>query len=207
MQLITSFVFVAALLLLTSCLHSAGGVSTNVHCIRELIAQLETSDTSDTACMELCRIGLHAIPYLIHNGNNTNIYQGRSLYSPISSLYTGKPTVGVVSLYLVECILHGRVGTLSQTQTTAFEICTAAIYTNLIVCRGKHPVLTRRGQSCVYLIPDSKEPHHTAGAITPPEFQHEAVQAYKEWWKKYGNAPMEELRTNDPLEKTSLAWW
>ena len=74
----------------------------------ELIKLLESRDpiTSDNAYRRLAFSGKEMIPYLLDNAGNPQSYTGVAYWQRKSSVFVTDPTVGLVSLYLVECILH-----------------------------------------------------------------------------------------------------
>lgn len=76
--------------------------------ISTLIKNLENGYTADDAYIYLCMSGKDAIPYLIENASNTAIFPGQADVNPLSSFIGSREeSVGVISLYIVECIRKG----------------------------------------------------------------------------------------------------
>ncbi len=80
---------------------------TDAHVIEPLIKGLENVDynSANEAYMRLFLKGKAAIPHLIANADNTKTFHGNIDINQLSSLIT-EPTVGVISLYIIECVLN-----------------------------------------------------------------------------------------------------
>lgn len=69
------------------------------------IKKLEDHRYADDAYVKLYAKGKEVIPYLIANADNKKIYPSFIHVHPLSSKIS-KPTVGVISLYIIESILN-----------------------------------------------------------------------------------------------------
>jgi hypothetical protein len=76
--------------------------------IQTSIQDLEHPDRSKDAYLAIIRIGKPAIPHLIANFANTNSFDVDIATSPVSSFRPEDVTVGLISLYLVDCIVSGE---------------------------------------------------------------------------------------------------
>lgn len=79
--------------------------TSNMNEIEVIIKMLSDERLCDEAYSKLITVGLPAVPYLIENSSNQRIFKGNKVYNPASSLLVERPTVGIVSLYLIECII------------------------------------------------------------------------------------------------------
>ncbi len=97
------------LLILPSFLMAGGCASLNPKCneweISTAINLLADKEHGDNAYEKLIECGMDAIPFLINNRKNDNIFHGSEVYNHLSSLLIDKPAVGIVSMYLVDCII------------------------------------------------------------------------------------------------------
>lgn len=73
--------------------------------IDDTIKLLSDRKHGDEAYNKIFEIGLPAIPFLIRNSSNMTPFEGSRVYNIASSLLVEKPTVGLVSLYLIDCII------------------------------------------------------------------------------------------------------
>ena len=76
--------------------------------IKNTIELLSKKTQCDDAYTRIINIGFPVIPYLIENSSNTTVFEGSKIYNPASSLLVGKPAVGLVSLYLIDCIVMDK---------------------------------------------------------------------------------------------------
>lgn len=74
--------------------------------INSLVKQLEDSKNADEAYIKLYNMGKDVIPFLIKNATSKKIFPGRAHINSLSSLLTDREKVGVISLYIIECILN-----------------------------------------------------------------------------------------------------
>lgn len=74
-----------------------------------LISLLSDKNRCDDAFIKIMSFGKEAIPFLIENASNKNLYKGTIIYNHASSFLTPQPTVGLVSLYLIEAILTNEI--------------------------------------------------------------------------------------------------
>lgn len=77
------------------------------HMKRE-VTLLSSKDYCETAYKNIITFGKDIIPLLIKNSSNETPFEGTIILDPASSFVIDKPSVGVVSLYLVECILKEK---------------------------------------------------------------------------------------------------
>lgn len=165
---------------------------TNADDIKLWLNRLEDEDhiSADEAYMKLFVKGKDAIPYLIANADNTKPFHGYAHVNPLSSLIIEPPAVGVISLYIVECMLNPY----------ALECMLNPDVSDLYPYPQFHPHL-------VAMICNSRKPGD-GGGKADPEAQVLAKKAYEIWWERNRSRSLKEIIEIDgnPLKGTSLHW-
>jgi hypothetical protein len=159
----------------------------------ELIFKLSGSpDVCDRAYVELAKIEYSSdiISLLIMNGVNTNAYKGIEYINPYSSFIEDKPTVGVISLYLVDTILRRE---MCEEELKKRGIC------NIAESKVVHPYL------CAIILDSScGAKAHIRGTL--PSVRKKASLLYKEWWCINFDKPLDLVRATHPFDGTALRW-
>lgn len=78
------------------------------HNLNQNINLLADTKLSDDAYVKIIKIGFPAVPSLLNNSTNAMVFNGTKAYNHASSLLVEKPTVGLVSLYLIDCIIMNK---------------------------------------------------------------------------------------------------
>jgi hypothetical protein len=162
------------LLFFTSC--SQNNIKPENHLV-ELVNDLSNEERCDEAYKKISKLGKEVIPFLLENSRNEKEYNGSIIYY-LSSFVIAKPSVGVVSLFLVESIL--------KKEQRPYVV-------PLIVNKIKDKFPYKNSNT---LFPTTRK-----------EYINEAVEYYKKWWEKVKDMDLEEIRKTSPLEGTELRWF
>jgi hypothetical protein len=145
--------------------------------MQKTIALLSDVNKGDDAYRKIFSMGKEVIPLLIANSANKNIYEGSIVYDYTSSFLTDKPTIGLVSLFLIEAILNNE----------------------LVPYHA--PLILSEEDKFPYRVGISKLPRTSESNLE------KAKLYYELWWEHVKDQSLEDIRKTTPLKNTDLRWF